>query len=158
VIFSDSTLQEMAAEKPANRIAMLSIAGVGAVKYERYGYDFVNEIISFITEEQEKGNKVKGATHLVTYDLHQSGNNPEQIARIRNLNPVTIYSHLATLYEQGYEVDLNKFVSKKEYQDIRQAIVGLGADAKLKDLYDALGEQYEYHKIRLSIALFKAEG
>ncbi|WP_370523456.1 DNA helicase RecQ [Pontibacter sp. Tf4] len=155
VIFSDNTLQEMAAEKPANRIAMLSISGVGSVKYERYGYDFVNEIISFVTEEQEKGNKLKGATHLVTYELYQRGSNPEQIARERNLNPVTIYSHLATLYEQGYEVDLHKFVSPKEYQAIEKAIYSLGPDAKLKDLYDALKEQYEYHKIRLSIALYK---
>jgi len=156
VIFTDSTLQEMAAEKPANRIAMLAISGVGSLKYERYGYDFVNEIINFITEEQEKGNKLKGATHLVTYELYQKGNNPEQIARLRNLNPVTIYSHLATLHEQGYEdVDLYKYVSKKEYQAIYKVIASLGADAKLKDLYEALGEAYEYHKIRLSIALYK---
>ncbi|MBC5773594.1 DNA helicase RecQ [Pontibacter sp. KCTC 32443] len=158
VIFSDSTLQEMAAEKPTNRIAMLSISGVGSLKYERYGYDFVNEIINFITDEQEKGNKVKGATHLVTYEAFKNGNNPEQIAQQRKLNPVTIYSHLATLYEQGYEgVDLYRFVNKKEYLAICKSIESLGADAKLKDLYDALGEQYEYHKIRLSIAIFKRE-
>ncbi|MEJ8756732.1 DNA helicase RecQ [Pontibacter sp. H259] len=156
VIFTDSTLQEMAAERPTNRIAMLAISGVGSLKYERYGYDFVNEIINFITEEQEKGNKVKGATHLVTYELFQKGNSPEQIATQRNLNPVTIYSHLATLHELGYEdVDLFRFVNKREYQAISKAISGLGAGAKLKDLYEALGEQYEYHKIRLSIALYK---
>ncbi len=159
VVFSDSTLMEMAAEKPTNRIAMLAISGVGSLKYERYGYDFVNEIINFMTDEQEKGNKVKGATHLVTYEELKKGNNPEQIAAMRNLNPVTIYSHLATLYEQGYDdVDLYRFVTKKEYQAISKTIAGMGADAKLKDLYEALNEQYEYYKIRLSIAIYKRNG
>lgn len=157
VVFSDSTLQEMAAEKPANRIAMLSISGVGSLKYEKYGDAFINEIISFVTEEQGKGNKVKGATHLITLEAYKEGLTPEQISLQRNLNPVTIFSHLATLYEQGYDVNLFDFISKKEYAVIEKAIAKLGPDAKLKDLYELLGEAYEYHKIRLSIAIFKKE-
>jgi ATP-dependent DNA helicase RecQ len=157
VVFSDSTLLEMAAEKPANRIAMLAISGVGSLKYERYGAVFINEIINFVTEEQGKGNKVKGATHLLTFEAYQQGLGPEQIAAQRNLNPVTIYSHFATLYEQGYAVNLSDFVTKKEYAVIQKAITKLGVEAKLKDLYDLLGEAFEYHKIRLSIAIYKKE-
>ncbi|MDB5261590.1 MAG: helicase RecQ [Adhaeribacter sp.] len=59
VIFSDSTLQEMAAEKPTNRVAMLAITGVGLVKYENYGHDFINEIIQFVTGQEEQGYTVK---------------------------------------------------------------------------------------------------
>lgn len=50
VIFSDNTLLEMADVKPTNRLAMLAITGVGKVKFENYGYDFLNEIIGFITK------------------------------------------------------------------------------------------------------------
>ncbi|MCP2044510.1 DNA helicase RecQ [Pontibacter sp. HSC-36F09] len=157
VVFTDSTLQEMAAEKPANRIAMLAISGVGAQKFERYGYDFINEIIAFLTEEQAKGSAIKGATHLVTWEAYQQGLSPEEIARRRNLNPVTIYSHLATLLEQGYDVPVHDFVSKREYEAISEAIENLGKDAKLKDLFEHLEERYEYFKIRLSVAMYKMQ-
>ncbi|SIQ97812.1 DNA helicase RecQ [Pontibacter lucknowensis] len=157
VVFTDSTLQEMAAEKPANRIAMLAISGVGAQKFERYGHSFINEIIAFLTEEQAKGSAIKGATHLVTWEAYQQGLSPEEIARRRNLNPVTIYSHLATLLEQGYDVPVHDFVSKREYEAIIEAIEQLGKDAKLKDLYEHLEERYEYFKIRLSLAMHKMQ-
>jgi ATP-dependent DNA helicase RecQ len=157
VVFTDSTLQEMAAEKPANRIAMLAISGVGAQKFERYGHDFINEIISFLTEEQSKGSAIKGATHLVTWEAYQQGHSPEEIAKRRNLNPVTIYSHLATLLEQGYDIPVKDFVTKREYAAITEALDTLGADAKLKDIFEHLGEQYEYFKIRLSLAMYKMQ-
>lgn len=157
VIFTDTTLQEMAAERPTNKIAMLAISGVGAQKYERYGDAFISAIIDFINEEQNKGNKIKGATHLATLELLNKGYSVELIAKERNLNPVTVFSHLATLYEQGYSVDISRYVSKSEYSIIAKQIHKQGSEAKLKDLYEALGEQYEYYKIRLSISIFKKE-
>lgn len=157
VVFTDTTLQEMAAERPTNKIAMLAISGVGAQKYERYGQDFVTEIIDFINEEQNKGNKVKGATHLATLELLNKGLSIEEIAKLRSLNPVTIFSHLATLYEQGYPVELSRYVSKTEYTAIAKAIRKLGVDAKLKDLFEALNEEYAYYKIRLSVSIYKKQ-
>lgn len=155
VVFTDSTLQEMAAEKPTNRIAMLAISGVGSQKYERYGHDFITEIMNFMTEEQSKGTKLKGATHLVTLEALQKGLSPDEIAMQRNLNPVTVYSHMATLYEQGYAIDISKYVTKEEYTVIAKAIEKLGTESKLKDLFELLGEKYEYFKIRLSVAIYK---
>ncbi|WP_188559052.1 DNA helicase RecQ [Hymenobacter glacieicola] len=46
VIFTDSTLQEMAAERPINRVAMLSISGVGMKKFETYGEAFIREVLA----------------------------------------------------------------------------------------------------------------
>lgn len=157
VVFTDATLQEMAAERPTNKIAMLAISGVGAQKYERYGDAFITEIIDFINEEQNKGNKMKGATHLATLELLQQGLSIEEIAKMRSLNPVTVFSHLATLYEQGYDVDLSKYVSNAEYKVIAKAIAKFGVDAKLKDLFEALGEAYAYYKIRLSVSIYKKQ-
>lgn len=155
VVFTDTTLQEMAAERPTNKIAMLAISGVGAQKYERYGDIFISEIIDFVNEEQAKGNKMKGATHLATFELLKQGYSIQQIAIQRNLNAVTVFSHIATLYEQGFDIDLYKYVSKGEYKVIKKAIATLGADAKLKELFEFLEEKYEYYKIRLSISLYK---
>ena len=41
VVFSDKTLKEMAVTRPKNRNEMLQISGVGEVKFERYGEEFL---------------------------------------------------------------------------------------------------------------------
>jgi len=52
VVFADSTLRELAAHCPATRLEMLGIKGVGEVKYERYGEDFLNVIRIYTTSSQ----------------------------------------------------------------------------------------------------------
>ncbi|MDU0370333.1 DNA helicase RecQ [Hymenobacter endophyticus] len=46
VIFTDTTLQEMAVERPVNRNAMLAISGVGMKKFENYGEAFIREVLA----------------------------------------------------------------------------------------------------------------
>jgi ATP-dependent DNA helicase RecQ len=41
VVFSDKTLQEMAQKLPQNRFEMLQVGGIGDVKFERYGIEFL---------------------------------------------------------------------------------------------------------------------
>ncbi len=136
VVFNDTTLSEMAQEKPTNRPAMLAISGVGMAKLENYGEAFINEIIAFVTDQQEQGNKVKGATHLVTLEAYKQGFTPVEIAQHRNLNLVTVYSHLATLYEQGYPINIQQFITPPEYRKIEPVISKLGPEAKLKEYFD----------------------
>jgi ATP-dependent DNA helicase RecQ len=50
VIFHDRALQEMAAYRPASLDLMRSISGVGDVKLERYGQEFLEVLISFEPE------------------------------------------------------------------------------------------------------------
>ncbi|SHI09742.1 ATP-dependent DNA helicase, RecQ-like [Clostridium collagenovorans DSM 3089] len=44
IIFSDATLKELSAKKPINKEDMLLIKGIGEVKFERYGEDFMEVI------------------------------------------------------------------------------------------------------------------
>jgi len=155
VIFSDNTLLEMADTKPTNRVAMLAVTGVGMVKFENFGHSFINEIIQFVTSQQEQGNKGQGATHLITYEAYRKGSNPEAIAAQRGLKLVTIYSHLATLYEQDYDIQIADFISRSEYTTIEQSISKHGTEAKLKDIFDSLEDKIDYYKIRLAIAIYK---
>jgi ATP-dependent DNA helicase RecQ len=41
VVFSDKTLKDMTIKRPENKMQMLEIHGVGEVKYERYGEEFL---------------------------------------------------------------------------------------------------------------------
>jgi superfamily II DNA helicase RecQ len=47
IVFSDATLREMAARAPQTADELLQVSGVGAVKLERYGADFLACIQSF---------------------------------------------------------------------------------------------------------------
>jgi len=44
VVFSDATLIDMAARRPQNRQEMLLVSGVGDVKFDRFGADFLQVI------------------------------------------------------------------------------------------------------------------
>ena len=48
VIFHDSTLMQMAADKPQTPAAFLEIGGVGQTKLERYGTEFM-EVVRLAT-------------------------------------------------------------------------------------------------------------
>jgi ATP-dependent DNA helicase RecQ len=41
VVFSDKTLKDMSIKRPENKIQMLEVHGVGEVKHERYGEEFL---------------------------------------------------------------------------------------------------------------------
>ncbi|HEY8402055.1 MAG TPA: DNA helicase RecQ [Cytophagaceae bacterium] len=159
VIFNDTTLAQMVAEKPTTPFAFKNIQGVGEQKFRRYGDVFLNEIIAFIQEEANQGTKVTGSSYLLTYELLKKGFTIEQIARKRDITEVTVFSHLAYLYEKGMDIDLRKFVTDDEFNIIRKAIedTGMLKDNKLKPVYDYLKGKYDYHKIRITASILKKE-
>ncbi len=44
MVFSDKVLKEMSIRRPTDQVAMLEIQGVGAVKFERYGEEFLQRL------------------------------------------------------------------------------------------------------------------
>lgn len=53
VVFSDATLDEMCKRQPRTDEDFLLVPGVGEVKLERYGQNFLKEIAVFVQEEKE---------------------------------------------------------------------------------------------------------
>jgi ATP-dependent DNA helicase RecQ len=155
IVFTDASLEEMAAEKPTTNDEMLMISGVGERKLKLYGELFVNEIIKFIKLNSEQGMKIKGSTYILTHELYKKGHSIEEIAQKRGLNSATIFSHLAYLYEKGAKIDILKFLSNEELQKIINAVNKTGVTDKLKDLYEYLNEEIEYFKIRLALAYYR---
>jgi ATP-dependent DNA helicase RecQ len=41
IVFSDKTLKELSNKKPQNKEEMLEVHGIGEVKFERYGDEFL---------------------------------------------------------------------------------------------------------------------
>jgi ATP-dependent DNA helicase RecQ len=152
VIFNDATLREIVKHKPVTPYELKTIQGIGDEKLKRYGEDILNEIIAFLQED--KGKKPAGDTYRETFTMLNQGHSIETIAAGRNLNTVTIFSHLAYLYEKGFDVDLKKYITQQEYDEITVAIKKVGiSENKIKPVFDFLNGKFEYHKIRLAATL-----
>ncbi|WP_321280668.1 DNA helicase RecQ [Marinifilum fragile] len=154
LVFSDATLHEMTQDKPTSEFEMKMISGVGVRKYQLYGELFINEILNF---QQSKNREAKksGESFYKTYEYYKQGFSVDEIASIRKVNPVTIYSHLASLYEKGADIDLYEFFSSRELEQIENAFRSLNYTENIKELYMYMGEEIEYYKIRLAISYLK---
>lgn len=154
IIFADSTLKELASEQPTNFEDLERISGIGKHKLEKYGQDIINVILAYQGEDTLKS---KGMNYEETYDLYQKGHNPETIALKRDLNVVTIYSHLAHLYLKGKPIDLRKYISKEEFMRVKEAMEITNERQKAKVLYDHMNSDMPYYKIRIAIAMIEKE-
>lgn len=150
VVFSDTTLKEMAHKKPVTTYEMEHVSGVGEFKLEKYGDQFVTAIQHAVNENKVAG-KANGATHLITLDYLKKGLSPDEIAQERQLNVTTIYSHLATLYLKGEPLDLLKYIGD-DYELIKQTQQRIDSTVP-SEIFKELKEQVPYFKVRLTLAL-----
>jgi ATP-dependent DNA helicase RecQ len=155
IVFSDASLEEMSDKRPTTEEAFEDISGVGIHKLSKYGDQFIKEIISYVKDTVAQGEKVKGATHLITFEHYKEGMTPEQIAEKRNINVVTVVSHLVSLYEQGKKVDLNQYITLEEKNKVFKAIKTLAVDDKLKPLYDHFDGKIPYQILRIATSLYR---
>ncbi len=154
IIFSDATLEEMAAHRPVTDAEMKTISGVGERKLQLYGDAFMETIRNFISGKSAEGMRIKGSTYIHTFQLYKQGKSVEEIAQHRSMNPITIYSHLAYLYEKGEPIDLAKYITKEEIKKVLDVLKNLEEPYKLREIHDLLKEELAYHKIRLSLAWY----
>ncbi|QNE39692.1 DNA helicase RecQ [Hymenobacter sp. NBH84] len=177
VIFTDTTLQEMAVEKPVTRTAMLGISGVGMKKFENYGEAFIREILAHggvpspddaedsIDSDDTVGSRPRrreskesdgpNDTQQATFQLHRMGLSPEAIAERRNMALSTIQGHLFTAYTKGLDLRLQDFFTPDQFAEIQLGIDQLGGAPMLRDLFDHLREKYDYFTLRLASAYNK---
>lgn len=148
VIFHDSTLTELAALKPIKKADMLGVTGMGKVKFERFGEELI-EIIASCTEAKVP----KKSTFEQTFELYEQGLDVAQIASVRQMSENTIYGHLARLHEEGKPVNLNKYVTEFEVNQVKEARKRLNNTHQLKPIYEALNGEVDYRKIGLALSI-----
>ena len=149
VVFSDATLREMEQARPQTEEAFLEINGVGQHKLQKYGQTFIDEIADYLGDTEKK----KADTFKVTYEMYQEGLSVTEIAKRRELQETTVYSHLAKLFNDGEEIDLYKYVTEAEVKSIAEARKTLESPEALKPYYEHFKEEMPYYKIRLGLAL-----
>ncbi len=104
----------------------------------------------------------KESTLEVTKNLIQAGNTVMEVAKERDLAPNTIWSHVEKLIteESITEQDLSSSLPSdwpKTYALISETFAKQ-ADDKLKPVYEALGEAYDYELIRLARCIMRLRG
>jgi len=177
VIFPDTTLREMAENLPRDREAMLAVTGVGEVKLERYGDQFLQLIRSYLETQadtngwempeekpvrgkltrqpkKEKAEKPpreeKIPTHVISWQLYQQGALIEDIAVQRSLNIQTIEGHLLKAAGEGNEVDWGPFVTPRQEEQILTVARQIGTE-RLAPLKEALPADISYFAIRIAL-------
>ncbi|MBA3694114.1 MAG: DNA helicase RecQ, partial [Acidobacteria bacterium] len=126
VVFSDATLVEFATYLPQNDSEMRKISGVGELKLQKYGADFLREIkryceinrlasrINLKTPKREPKKRTKrdadgNDTYSISLDMYKSGLSIEEIAESRGMAKSTIETHLIRFIQSG-EVMLDDLV------------------------------------------------
>jgi ATP-dependent DNA helicase RecQ len=164
VIFADSSLRLMAQQQPQTLAQFAQISGVGARKLAQYGEMFTGEVRAF---RAEAGLSVQtetdptpplpaprarksdvSHTHLETLDLYQRGVSLAAIAEKRSMRESTIFDHLLKLLECGYDVTIDRIVSREKTIEIEQAINTVGAE-RLTPIKVHLGDDYSYEEIKI---------
>lgn len=158
IVFSDASLSDIAEKCPINKTMFLAISGVGQEKYNRFGEAFIKEIKAHVNTNQDTGIRlVKGLTHIISYEMFLEGKSVEEIAFTRNLSASSIIGHLIKMRDDGKTIDLKKLIDTWTYNEVISGIKKLGMKKTdpLKPLFDHLGEQIGYDKIRLALAIFE---
>lgn len=162
VIFHDSTLRQMAIDKPRSPSAFAKLSGVGGRKLSSYGQAFMDVILQYApaseneTEQPTKQRMpIVSDTVLATWELLKEGLLPEQVAAKRNLAKSTILTHCAELVEAG-ELTAQEAtgLSESDMQRILDTYDAMSDEDKgrLKPLFDKLNGEYDYGLLRCVLA------
>lgn len=159
IIFNDATLTDMSKQRPYTKRDFLEVSGVTQAKLDQFGVPFIKEIIKVSLDQFKAGSTVKGASHLVTYQLHKQGLTPKQInaerAKTEEKAPssITIESHLIALYQKGYPIDLMQYTSAEAVRDIQQVLHNSSDEDGFKPIHEHFGRKYSYFEIKIAKAL-----
>jgi ATP-dependent DNA helicase RecQ len=167
IVFSDTTLVEMATFLPHSYSELRKISGVGDLKLQKYGVDFLPSIISFAKQnglnsqinlkrvKRERAKKPKlDDTYAISLKLFQSGKTIDEIAQMRDLNKSTIETHLVRFIPSG-EVKLDDLVPMDKATEIVKAVVKFGESEALSPIKEYLGENYSFGEIRAVLAAMR---
>jgi len=168
VIFSDATLVEMATFLPLDLDEMSRISGVGELKLQKYGADFLSVIREFCDEndlesridlkspkrekkQRAKRNEKGQNTYQISLEMFLAGMDVGAIARTRGVTQSTVENHLVRFIPTG-EIGLEDLVPDYKIGEIRKAIEKFRDVGAISPIKEHLGENYTYGEIRAVLA------
>lgn len=171
VVFGDATLQQMAHFIPQNLNSLSRISGVGVVKMEKYGDEFLDVIRRYAQENdlpdrttelrqhsESRSARAVSSTYEQTKNLLEQGLSIDEVAQERDISPSTIFAHIEMLVQTGENLDLRaNLPSPDRAMRIQDAFHRVG-DNRLTPVKELLGDDYSYEEIRLVRAFINQQG
>ena len=169
IIFSDSTLLDLATYLPLTKSDLLKISGFGTFKAEKYGEPFLEAAQNYCTEnkletridlkqpKRERKQKTTTPTERptdtrrISFTLFKQGKTIAEIAEERSLTVNTIESHLSYYVASG-NLMIDDLVDVQKQKAIQKAAEIYGTANGLKILKDNLPEEISYGEIRMVLA------
>ncbi|MDD5214360.1 MAG: DNA helicase RecQ [Methylococcales bacterium] len=145
-IFHDATLMAMMETKPKTLAQFAGLSGVGEHKLHQYGEDFLKIIGIFSILENDNL-----STQEMSVALFKMGLSVEQIAEYRQLQPSTIFMHLADgILKDNLSLNSVILLPQNELEDIQAAIQALPPEMgnSLKPVFEQFEEKYSYEILR----------
>lgn len=164
VLFSDVTLKEMSRYIPTTNDDMLQIKGIGEKKLLQYGEPFLKVLQEWDRAHPKRSKRVKiggdmpiavkqtktadeRPSHIISYQMLQSGKSLRDIADIRNMSQQTIEGHIFKAAKEGRPIMWDIFFDEKQEAAILTARKDL-SEPKLKQLKETLPEEIPYSAIK----------
>lgn len=171
VVFSDATLIEMASYLPQDEGEFRRISGVGDLKFEKYGGEFLRVVREYCGERDldsrislkrrarkktsQKRDTSGRSTYQISFDMFRGGMSISDIASARDLGISTIESHLSRSIASG-ELALGELVPIEKIAAIQKAVEECdNEEGRLSPIKEMLGDDYTYGEIRAVMASMK---
>ncbi|MCD7034061.1 DNA helicase RecQ [Metabacillus sp. GX 13764] len=160
VIFGDNALKDMCAKLPETEEEFLQVSGVGEHKLAKYGQPFISAIQSFKKEHPEReaatgtkevkkpAKKPVANSHLETFALYQENLTIAEIAKKRELSPMTIENHLLQCIQEGREITMQDVIPDDILPQIEAAVNEAGPE-RLKPIKELLPDEVSYFMIKV---------
>ena len=122
--------------------------GKGKIMLDKQKKITNKEIINNIIMVDKKNTIKKEPTDKISFKLFLEGKTVEEISEIRNLKNLTIENHIIeNLPNEQY--DINKIISKDEYEEIDNELKKYNYDTLLKPIKENISKNISYFKIKI---------
>ena len=181
VIFGDVSLRHMAAAYPCSKEEFSRMHGVGEVKLQEYGPEFVTLVSEYVEAHDidvpssgaltnyprvlsttgRRGNSEDGslsATHESTRAMLEQGMTIDQIAQERGLSKNTIIGHMERITAQGVDLELEHFAPEPERLAVIEEAFRESGSALLGPVKEQLGDDYDYEELKLARIHLRQQG
>ncbi|SNZ04316.1 ATP-dependent DNA helicase, RecQ-like [Terribacillus aidingensis] len=156
VIFSDAALKELCRFVPHSEQEMLEIKGIGERRMEQYGEQFLQVLVQYEqsqtvpvqTKKPLLQEKQDTPSHLISYEAFERGSSLDDIAKDRDLTPLTVSNHLFKAYADGKALDLEQFFSEEQETAVLDVLKQHDELPRLREIKEQMDVPCDYHAIR----------
>lgn len=169
IIFSDTSLEDMAIMYPITFEELHNCQGVGEGKARKYGAEFISLIRKYVEENEivrpddfvMKSAPSKSADKIFIIQSIDRRMALEDIADAREMDMDELMREIETIVSAGLKLDLNYYISQEvdedDVEDIYSYFSHEATSDSLDDAINALGMDYDEMAIRLVRIKFLCE-